>query len=539
MENIIKEQSIYKALATSAKKFPGRVALVYQKKKFYYADVLDKVNEYAYTLSNLGYKTNDVITVSLPNIPQAVYLLYAINQIGAIANLVHPLMEREQLEEIMDTVGSSILFTLDINYSKFASLENKKYSVISVSPVTELNPILKLGYKHINKNKLISVKELSVNKTDVSFANNEGLFEYNNEFKKDSFYLHSGGTTGKSKTIALSSYALNALVYNAPILVDTTTTNNKHMLAVLPMFHGFGLCMGIHAMLSCGGCNTLMPKFSSDECVKYVKKNQLAIIIGVPTLYEALLKNPGFYGPKLKNLEVAFVGGDFVSDDLVNRFNDRMKEAGSRCRMYQGYGLTETVTVLSVNTHFEHKDGTVGKVLPNVKVKTCDIETHDDLPLGEPGELFISGETLMNGYRFENESANDKVFFVDDKGVKWVKTGDYGRVDEDNHIIFMQRLKRIIKVNGINIFPSEVENLVCSLPFVIESAAISVDDEKFGNMIKLFITVKKDLVNKNYIDEINSIIKKQLSVYAVPKEIVILEEFPKTLVGKIDTKVLQ
>ncbi len=538
MINFNKNQTVYQALAVTANTYPEKAAFIYRNKTFTYNFLISRVHQYAFELNRLGFKKDDVITVALPNIPQAVYLLYAINQIGAIANIIHPLMDRVQLEEILINVKSKILFVLDTIYNKFSSLNKSGIRVVSVSPVRECSFITKIGYSFLMRKRLKGARRLNKSQCDLSYINNQGYTEVNDEYLKDSFYLHSGGTTGRSKTIALSSFALNALNSNSPKILDINKVECTHMLAVLPMFHGFGLCMGIHAMFCFGGINTLMPKFSAKECVDFIKKGQLNVIIGVPTLFEALLKNKQFTGKKLEKLDVSFVGGDFVSQDLVNRFNKRMIENGSKCRLFPGYGLTESVCVLSVNTHFNHKTGTVGKLLDNVNAKTCDMDTGKDLAPGVPGEIYISGETLMNGYRFDDEDANKLVFSTDENGVKWLRTGDYGFIDEERFVFFTQRLKRIVKVNGINIFPSDIENVVTSLSSVNEAAAIGVKDERFGSVIKLFVVLNEDYDGVVPTNEIKKIIREKCSVYAVPKEVVYIKEFKKTLIGKIDVKTL-
>lgn len=532
MEQINKNQSLYKVMLDSAKIHSKNKALWYMNRNYSYAHLLDKTNRVANKLIELGFKNDDVITVCLPNMPIAVYLLYAINQIGGVANLVHPLMGYQELEKIMNVTKSKILFCLDTNYSKFSPFIEKGIEVIPCSPVEESPLYIQIVYKIQNK------KELKFNAKNYSkdFINSKPYTNYEIDYLKDSFYLHSGGTTGNSKTIALSSFSLNALAAQGIDILGVNDATKYHMFAVLPMFHGFGLCMGIHAMIAHGGADTLMPKFHSNQTIKLIKKNMLSFLIGVPILYEALLRNKKFTGKKLKNLYIAFVGGDFVAKSLLERFNQRMEENGSICRLYEGYGLTETVTVCSVNTHQNHRDGTVGQTFANTKAKAVDLNTGKDLPADEDGELYISGETLMNGYRFDKDAVDP--FVVDKDGIKWVRTGDFGSVSKDNYISFKQRLKRIVKVNGINVFPSDIENVVASLEEVFECAAIGINDDKRGSMIKLFVTLDRRFEGKNYDDKINNIIKEKCGVYAVPKEIVYMDKMPKTLVGKIDTKLL-
>ncbi len=535
----MKNKTIYQSVFNTATTYPKRKAFFYQGKYYTYEHLLKRINSFSEELLNLGYKKDDVITFCLPNIPEALYLFYATNQIGGIANLIHPLMKFEQLKEILIKVKSNILFVLDTRYNEFKALEQEGIKVYPVSPVYETNFILKFGYRHLNAKDLSFYNDSSSYAHLDKFYNNKGVDEFDLDINKDAIYLHSGGTTGSPKTIALSSSALNCLITNAYDVLDFNDGEVTYILSVLPMFHGFGLAICCHIELCFGGCDMLMPKFNTKGTIKMLKKGKLNYIAGVPTLYEALLRNKKFSGKKLKNLKNCFVGGDFVNQSLVDRFNKRMEEAGASVRLYVGYGLTETVTVCAVNTTKNHKDGTVGKPLYNVKVDVID-ENLNILNRNEEGELIIAGETLMNGYRFGNEEDNKNVFLTINN-TKYIRTGDYGFVDDEGYIHFKQRIKRLIKVAGINIFPSEVENVVSSLPFVFECAAIGVEDQKLGNMIKLFVVLdrsfKKDYAEYN--KQINELIVNKCSVYAKPKEIVYIDSLPKTLIGKVDTKLLK
>lgn len=524
-----KNLTIYEAFYQSAIINKEETALIYKNKHFTYEHVLKRVNALAEALTKLGYKKDDVITIMLPNVPMAVYLLYATNQIGAVANLVHPLMKEEQLTDIIKKTGSKILFTLDSNVTHLHNLEKLGVKIYAVSPVDELNIFLRLAYKAKLK---MRVNAPYVHKLYTS----ETYTEADHDYKKDSFYLHSGGTTGDPKTIALSSYSLNALAVSGLIILDEKSPKHLGMLSVLPMFHGFGLCMGIHASLIFGAFNVLMPKFSTKEVVKYLKRGELQTIIGVPILYEALLHNKDFCGKNVSRIHNAFVGGDYVNESLIERFNKRMQEGNSRARLYEGYGLTETVTVCTVNTHPYHRDGSVGRAIPFTETKAFD--NGKELKPGTYGELYVRGDTLMNGYRFERKKLNP--FYIDKKKQKWVKTGDYGKVDKDGYVYFAQRLKRIIKVNGINIFPKQIENELSKLPYVYECYAKGVRDIKHGSAINLYVVLDRNNKEKdNYDEEFRNVIENKFSIYASPKRIIYMDRLPKTLVGKIDEKQLK
>ena len=227
--------SIYEVLCNTTKSHSNDVALIYKNKKITYKKLLLNVNKVAYKLNELGFKKDDVIIIILPNIPFSVYLLYAINQIGAIANLIHPLMKYDQLHSIIEKNKSKIIFCLDANYQEFANLEKEGVSVVICSPCDELNPIIKKVYHLQNKKDLKNINKST--KTSKDFIGDGVLTTFDKDYLKDSFYLHSGGTTGSSKTIALSNYSLNALASNGGWIMGINDGINTFILSVLPMFH--------------------------------------------------------------------------------------------------------------------------------------------------------------------------------------------------------------------------------------------------------------------------------------------------------------
>lgn len=533
-----KNATIYQGFFDSAAKYRDNVAFYFQFKKFSYKHVIKNVNKFARALLDLGIKENDVVTFCLPNIPEAVYLLLSINQIGAIANIVHPLFNGEQMEENLTMTGSKLLFCLDSHYHKFMSLEKKGIKIFACSPTRELSLTKKIFYRLMNKKIKLVKKTAKLN----YFYKKEPYYFYNKDYKKDAFYLHSGGTSGKSKTVALSSFCIMALCSNGPYILDIESAEGKGMLAVLPMFHAFGLAMGVLIIMMHGGAAVLMAKFSARQTIKYLKKKYLNYLVGVPTLYESLLSKKNFRGKKLKNLEIAFIGGDFVSSSLLDRFNTKLISAGTIGRLLEGYGLTETCSVASVNFLRNARRGTVGQPLPNVKYKIVDPDTLEDLGRNKEGELLIGGETIMNGYRFAPEAdANERVFVHDKDGTTYIRTGDCCLLDDDNYLVYKQRLKTIIKVNGVPVFPSNIEDAVISTGLVYECAAIGVEDAKRGHMVKLFVVLKRGLEKEhtqNVEQLFNESIVGKCGIYAKPKEIVFVKALPHTMIGKIDVKKL-
>lgn len=531
-------QSLYDIIAASAENNLDSTALKFMGKKITYQQLINTIDLTAVGLSKLGISDNDVMTICMPNVFETVYSFYAGIKVGAICHMVHPLTPVNQLKTQMQQTKSKLLIIVDTFYDTYHKMTQElNVPLILVTPVDSFGIVKKIGYRLINKKRLSNIEYNDIVRPFSSLLRfKEKGLRTKVDPLKTAVYLHSGGTSGTPKTIELSHFAINSLASKTDYILDEHNFKDKSMLAVLPMFHGFGLCMGVHAMLVFGGADTLMPKFDANLTIKLLKKNDINYLIGVPTLYEALLNHPDFVGPHLKNLRQAFVGGDYVSPTLKQRFNQILSENNSHAQLLEGYGLTEVVTVCAVNTIFDQKNGTVGKPLPGIDILIVDLDSRETLPVNTPGEIAVTGPTMMNGYLNDMEASKNTFITIGDK--KCVLTGDYGSLDEEGYVIFKQRLKRIVKVSGMPVLPSEIEKIVSSLPGISEVAAVGVKDQERGNMIKLYVTLKPGVETKIPDDQIKALIKSELSVYAVPKSIVYLDKMPKTIIGKIDTKEL-
>ena len=530
-------QSLYQSIKDASNLYPDRNALLFMGKYMTYHQMISKIDLISENLKQLGLKSKDVVSMAMPNVFEAIFVFYAVNKIGAICHMVHPLTPVNQMKKFMEKTGSKMLFILESffeHYQDLLAIEDVHFFLIN--PTQEFGLIKRFGYKLINAKKLKHVKYTNqVHRFKELYHLLPETETMTHDAKDSSVYLHSGGTSGEPKTIALSDFAINTLASKTIFILGEDDFEDRHMLAVLPMFHGFGLCMGVHAMISLGGVNTLMPKFNAYEAIDLIKKNQINYLIGVPSLFENLISKPEIRGTHLQNVKQVFVGGDYVSIDLKHRFDRLMKEYGSKARMLEGYGLTECVTVCAVNTLKQHLQTSVGKPLPGLLIDVVDLETRKFVEREQFGEICVSGDTLMNGY-LENEN---EIFFEDESGRRWIYTGDYGYIDQTGYVHFKQRLKRIVKVSGIPVLPSEIESLVSQMDEVKEVCAIGVPDIDKGNIIKLFLSLNKHENQETISASIKQRIKEELSIYAVPKEIVFLETLPKTIIGKIDARKLE
>ncbi len=330
------------------------------------------------------------------------------------------------------------------------------------------------------------------------------------------------------KIIELSNDSINNLAKKVPYIVNKSL-KGKSMLAVLPTFHGFGLGMGVHAPLFNQASSALMMKFNPDLVIKWINQNKVNLIIGVPLLYQKLILNKNFQKAKLTNLEFCFIGGDIVQTKLINDFNDIMIKNHSNCRLLEGYGLTETVTVCAVNTLENYKIGSVGKPL-----KDIDVLVYEDkiLPCNEIGEIYINSNTMMNGYLNDVEASNNIKQLINNK--KYIKSGDLGYIDEDGFIYIKGRKKRVFKISGINVYPLEIEKIVLENNNVFDASMEYFINPKPHTNLYIILNKNYNGDQKELISLLYKTLNERLIKYMIPQNIIVLNEFPKTKIGKID-----
>ena len=538
------ELTMYEAFKQAAIKAPRDLALYYEGTRINFKTLLKRVDMTADILYNrLGVRENDVVVIAQPNIPETIVLFYAINKIGATSNLIHPFTPFNQVKQIMDKTHTKVAFLFEQRIAK----EVKQYRDIADKIyVTRIEDDLPLFSKFIYHNFMNFRIRKKLGKMPPRFRFDG--FKYTYQLKptgkevpvakadknRCSVLLHSGSTTGKPKTICLSDYAFNFISQYAYsfLAVKKDEMQGHKMLSVLPSFHGFGLCMTMHAPLVNSFSSILVPKFKAEKVVKVMNATKLTCMCGVPTIYEKLLQEPTFVNSKnLKYLHCCFCGGDSMPSDLEERFNKTMEQAGSKCRLFQGYGLTEAIAVNCVNTFNASRKGSLGKAMPEATFKVVD-EQGNEVKRGELGEIIIKSGAIMLGY-YQDEEAT-KNCLKDG----YLYTGDLGYMDEDDFIFFKQRKKRVVKVSGVGVFPTEIERLVESVPGVEACCAIEIPDPRLQSAIKIFV-VAKFFDEEGMRNAIMDHCRKYLIRWAVPKEIEFCDSLPKTLLGKIDFKVLQ
>lgn len=542
------EHTMYDTVNKTAEKRESEIALYYFNHEMSYVDLMTEIDKASKALKADGFKPKDVITICLPNIPQAVILFYAINRMGGICNMLHPLSPAKEIVKAMEKTDSHVLFVFEAQMKKhqrqLESRDIRRIVPCSVSTYMDKRTAaffkLKFGRK-IGKmpqgEPYLSYPEFLVK------AEGQGYPPvYERAARSPAVYLHSGGTTGEPKTIVLSDYNFNALAVQGPGIIgqkegSEEITKNLH-IAILPLFHGFGLGIGMHLMLSLGIKLVLVPKFSPEEMAKVIKKRKPTILAGVPTLFEGMTRAKALKRADLSHLKHVFCGGDPLLPELRKRVESFFQSRGAEIRIREGYGLTETVTVNTVSPQINNKDKTVGLPLSDIYVKICDLETAEALPLGEEGEICVTGPTNMLGYLKDPEATKHAMRMHKD-GRTWVHTGDLGKMDEEGYVIFLQRLKRIIKVSGVPVFPSQIEKLVETHKNVKDVAAVSMPHAYKMEVVALFVVKEGDKDEEELKREIEQLIVDHLLVYAKPKVICFVDKLPQTLVGKVDILALE
>ncbi len=515
---------MFKELEKNIRKNPNREILYFMGKKVKNQDLYMYIGGFAKRLKDLGVKSGDVVTISLPNIPQAVIALYAVNKIGGVCNMVHPKTPAKKVLAMMDEANSKIAVMVDEFY-----LEGKQeYDMAGHSyvfaEIASFLPVVKRTLYRLKTNvKRSDLKGEYFFGKEIQF-NPAGLKTHKFEKNAPAVYLHSSGTLGMPKTVMLSNENINFLAKAGVDLIPSGDLSKKGMLAVLPMFHGFGLCMAVHTPLIHNMQSVLVPSFSPKSVVSAMKNTNVSVVCGVPKMYEKLLAFDGFINKDiLSKIDIAFCGGEAVPDELYEKFNACMKCAGSNAMLFEGYGLTETVTVCNVNTFENNRKSSCGKPIAGVRVKIVD-EKGAEVSRGTLGKIMISAPTVMIGYLQGGD------FLCDG----YLDSGDIGWVDDDGFLFFKQREKHVINVSGFNVYPMEIVEVAKNFPNVKNCVVLKGKGEK-GEFAKLVCELNKNQDKEKFKSEIKSYIASYLESWSVPKEVIIFDgEMPLNMVGKVD-----
>ena len=547
--------SAYKLIEYTASKHLNNISYNYYGNKKTYHEFLKQIDEVARSLKALGVKYKDVVSICMPNTPEAIISFYACNKIGAIASMIHPLSAENEIKNYLNVSKSSWLITIDFTMPKVEKIikNTKVKKVITVGVGESMPPVMKSLYAATNVTKTLTklnpINYLNedfneLNSIKISWGSflklgRDYIKEMDDNFKgKDvAAILYSGGTTGTPKGVKLTNLNLNASAMQNFEHVACLRDKDK-VLAIMPIFHGFGLSVCIHCVQYFGGTSILLPQFNAKTFDKIVKKYEPNVLVGVPTLFEAICNNKNFRFMKLDYLTCVISGGDSLSIELKKKFDDWLKRHHSPTTIREGYGLTECCAASCFTPLNNYRLGSIGIPYPDTYYKIVEEGSEKEVPYGNEGEIVITGPTVMAGY-INNRKETKATLKKHKDGRIWLHTGDSGVMDKDGFIYFKGRLKRMIITSGYCVYPGMIENVIDSHPSVKMSCVIGIPHPYKVTVAKAFVVLKKDARDKEAIlDSIKELVEKNLARFSWPYEYEFREELPKTLVGKVAYNVL-
>lgn len=537
--------SMFDKVAFYAAKYPNNIAFDFMGKSTNYKKFIKKTEQCAKALKTIGIREGDCVTIAMPNCPQAIYMFYAVNLVGGIASMVHPLSSEKEIEFYLNESKSVTIITLDQFYGKVERIRKntKVVNVIIAKIKDELAQPLKTGYMLTEGRKIAKIPDDAPVIIWKDFMKLSKCCFYNYKVERKSedpaVILYSGGTTGTTKGIVLTNANFNALSQQI-VATNPMFSPGDRMLAAMPVFHGFGLGVCIHSMLASGGRCVLVPRFTAKSYSKLITRYKCNFIAGVPTLYEALLRLPNMKKADLSHLKGVFSGGDSLSIELKKRFDAFLAAHKATIQVREGYGTTECVTASCLTPTGLAKEGSIGIPFPDTYYKIVKPGgTDEEVPYGEEGEIVLAGPTVMAGYYNKPEETANTLRKHSD-GMTWLHTGDLGKMDEDGFIYFRGRIKRMIITSGYNVYPAQLENILDAHDFVHMSCIIGVPDPYKIQKVKAFVMLKPGAAPN---DETKQVLldycKKYIAKYAMPYDIEFRDELPKTLVGKVAYRVLE
>ncbi len=537
-------KSIYEFMKDGVGNDLAYFALNYFENRITYDELLKKIDVTSRGLREYGVKKGDIVTICMPNMPEAIYVFYACNKIGAVADIIHPLSSSEQIKYFLNESKSNYLFLVDFNYEKVCDIIPKTliHKVILVSPSTSMPRMLSIGYRLTRGAKVVRPE-----KDEKEYLTWKDFYQIglasSNDFEakvhKDdlALILHSGGTTGTPKGIMISNYSFNAIAQQGAVNVIDVRPKDK-IVTILPIFHGFGLGICVHTPLCLRVEVILMPEYDANRFYKIWKNDKPHVILGVPTLWEGMMSNKKFNKVDMSQLKYIVSGGDYLRIKDEVRINNFLHQHGAKVDICKGYGMTESVAATCYTFPGVNEPGSIGIPMVGNVFKICKPNSDEELPIGEEGEICVNGPTLMMGY-LNNLKETKNIIRKHSDGKKWLHTGDLGYISPNGIVYYTQRLKRMIVVSGFNVYPANIEEVINKHPGVDKVCVVGIPHPYKMHVPKAIIVLKKDYEEKKVLEDLKELCIKELSVYSQPKEYEFRDSLPKTLYGKIDYKSLE
>lgn len=536
------DTSMYDLVRRSALKHPANIAYTYFGNKVTYKSFLIKIDTASRAFISIGVKKGDVVSIIMPNTPEAIICFYALNRIGAICNMIHPLSSEEEFKYDINLTNSKYVIVCDLAYKKLSNIRNdiNVFKIIYLPISESMDTITKIGYmitKGRNNIKINDEDVIMYSKFLSNGKNYKEVIKDNGIGSDTAVILHSGGTTGKPKGIVLTNMNFNSLVLSE-LEINKCLGSGVSILAIMPIFHGFGLGCTFHATMSSGGTAIILPSVNPKKFDETLLKYKPNILACVPSVLEGLTKSK-----KLKEADLSFIkciicGGDMLGGELQSRIDKFLSDHGSDTHVRTAYGMTECTAGVTMMPKEEVRNDSIGIPCPDMFIKICEIGTTRECLSGEIGEICISGPTVMKEYINEKEET-DNILKKHRDGKVWLHSGDVGYMDSDGFVYFKSRAKRMIVSSGYNIYPGQIEQIILKHPYVEACSVVGVPHPYKKEVVKAYIVLKNGLVlNSEIKKSIKEYCEKNIAAYALPYAYGYRKELPKTKLGKVAYKEL-
>jgi len=539
------EYTIYEYFYENNKDYSNDIALEYMGNKITYGKMFSHIDNCEKSLTALGIKPGNIVTVALPSIPEALYLVYALNKMGAVANMIHPLAGENEIVHYLNEVNCdvAVLFEGTYNIVKNSLHATSLKKAVVVSAGDSLPFGIKQLYMLKNKLPKLPVDSMLMNwKQFIGLGHDVTVAPVKKDSSTMAIISHTGGTTGEPKGVMLSDSNINALMWQ--LNVNFKNQRQEKNLVVLPPFVNYSLVHSMLLPLTLGLQVTLIPKYEADKFDVYVRKYKPNHISSIPPYLEALLTNETLKKMDLSCIKTIAYGGEAMNLQKEEEVNNLLRACGSNAKISKGLGSTEMVGAATTTREECNTIGNVGIPLARVNCKIVEPETFDEVSYNQIGEICFAGPTLMSGY-YSNQEATDSIIKNHPDGIRWMHTGDLGYVNEDGVVFITGRIKKILMTvgkdgNPTKIFPDRIEKVLMEHPAVALCCVIGIPDIERMNYPRAYV-----ILNESYYDApelTNSLIKHcqdKLPEYMIPEEIVYRNELPRTSRGKVDYRELK
>ena len=526
--------SMYDYLKDTASKNEKRSAYSFYGNEVTFKSFMKKIDKVASALKEFNIVENECVTICMPNTPESFALIYAINKIGAICNIIHPLSSTSDIERALKETNSSIIFCSDVAMPKARHIKVKHFIMVPTSE--SLGKILKTLY-NIKSSLNMKLEEGMITWHEfLNYGVSDDTY-VKREPNSPAAIIYSGGTTGKPKGIIISNANFNAMALQTASVCKYISPGYS-VLSALPIFHVFGLALCTHTCLVAGMKCIIVPQLNTKKINKELKKYKPSVYPAVPSLLKMSMNDSDPGSNAFKDIKVVVVGGDYLSPQVKSEYEEYLKAHGSSAVVKVGYGLSEACgfcccTAQVDEKHVNNHKGTLGIPNPDMIVKIFEPNSDVEKSLGDVGEICITGPTLMMGYINEDEETK-KTLVIHNDGKTWLHTGDLGYMDKDGFIFYTSRLKRMIITNGYNVYPIELEDIINKCKYVDTCTVVGIPHKIKSQTPKAVIVLKSNVQDTPEVrEEIRRYCYKNIAKYAVPTEYEFRTSLPKTAVGKV------